>query len=173
MSDPATGEKYHVEVSYGFWNPDLEATISSEQLGIIGSEIDVKSDLGYTDEAIRQFRLVLRPGRKHKFRIEYIPIKFEGDTILNRTIVFNGIEFNVGLPVQTSVRMGHLAPWLRVRLRLHRPRLCGIHPRGAADDGAAAAGQPHRQRVHRGQGPHPRHRRRDPRLPGEAVLDYR
>ncbi len=102
MSDPAVGEKYHVEASYGFWNPDLEATISSEQLGIPGTEIDVKSDLGYTDEAIRQFRLVLRPAKKHKFRIEYIPIKFEGDTILNRTIIFNGIEFNVGLPVQTQ-----------------------------------------------------------------------
>jgi hypothetical protein len=102
MSDPAVGETYHVEASYGFWNPDLEATISSEQLGIIGTEIDVKSDLGYTDEAIRQFRLVLRPGRKHKFRVEYIPIKFEGDTILNRDIIFNGIEFNVGLPVQSQ-----------------------------------------------------------------------
>jgi hypothetical protein len=101
-SDPAVGETYHVEASYGFWNPDLEATISSEQLGIIGTEIDVKSDLGYTDEAIRQFRLVLRPGRKHKFRVEYIPIKFEGDAILNRDIIFNGIEFNVGLPVQSQ-----------------------------------------------------------------------
>jgi len=102
MSDPAVGETYHVEASYGFWNPDLEATISSEQLGIIGTEIDVKSDLGYTDEAIRQFRLVLRPGRKHKFRVEYIPIKFEGDTILNRDIIFNGIEFTGGLPVQSQ-----------------------------------------------------------------------
>ena len=102
MSDPATGEKYHVEVSYGFWHPDLEATISSEQLGIIGTEIDVKSDLGYTNEAIRQFRLVLRPGRKHKFRIEYVPVKFEGDTILERSIIFNGIEYDAGLPVQSQ-----------------------------------------------------------------------
>jgi hypothetical protein len=102
MEDPAIGERYHVETSYGFWKPDLTATISSEQLGIPGSDIDVKSDLGYTDSAIRQFHLVLRPGKKHKFRIEYIPVKYEGDTILNRTIVFNGIEFNVGLPVQSQ-----------------------------------------------------------------------
>jgi hypothetical protein len=104
MSDPAVGEKYHVEASYGFWRPDLEATISSEQLGIVGTEIDVKSDLGYTDSAIRQFRLVLRPGKKHKFRVEYIPIKFESeeDTFLKRTIVFNGIEYNAGLPIQTQ-----------------------------------------------------------------------
>jgi hypothetical protein len=102
MNDPAVGETYHVETTYGFWKPDLEASISSEQLGIPGTEIDVKKDLGYTDSAIRQFRLVLRPGRKHKFRVEYIPIKFEGDTILNRDIIFNGIEFNGGLPVQSQ-----------------------------------------------------------------------
>ena len=102
MEDRAVGETYHVETTYGFWKPDLEASISSEQLGIPGTEIDVKKDLGYTDSAIRQFRLVLRPGRKHKFRIEYIPIKFEDDTILSRTIVFNGIEYNIGLPVQTQ-----------------------------------------------------------------------
>jgi len=102
MSELPTGEKYHIEATYGFWNPDLEATISSEQLGIIGSDIDVKSDLGYTDSKIRQFKLVLRPGRKHKFRIEYIPVKFEGDTFLNRKIIFNGIEFNVGLPVRSQ-----------------------------------------------------------------------
>ena len=102
MSELPLGEKYHIEATYGFWNPDLEATISSEQLGIVGSDIDVKSDLGYTDSKIRQFKLVLRPGRKHKFRIEYIPVKFEGDTFLNRKIIFNGIEFNVGLPVRSQ-----------------------------------------------------------------------
>src|SRR4029453_14035988 len=102
MSDPAPGEKYHLEVSYGFLHPDLEATISSEQLGIIGTEIDVKSDLGYTNEAIRQFRLVLRPGRKHKVRNGDVPVKFEGDTILERSIIFNGIEFDAGLPVQSQ-----------------------------------------------------------------------
>jgi hypothetical protein len=104
MSDPATGEKYHIEASLVFWNPNLEAIISSEQLGIPGSDIDVKSDLGYEDKTIREFRLVLRPGRKHKFRIAYTPISFDGDTVLNRTIIFNGIEFNVGLPIQTEFK---------------------------------------------------------------------
>lgn len=103
-SDPAVGEKYHVEAVINFWNPSLDATISSESLGIPGTEIDVKSDLGYEDETIREFRFVLRPGRKHKFRIAYTPIEFDSDTVLQRSIVFNGIEFNVGLPVQTDFK---------------------------------------------------------------------
>ena len=174
MNDPPIGEKYHVEVSYGFWNPDLEATISSEQLGIIGTEIDVKSDLGYTDEAIRQFRLVLRPGRKHKFRIEYIPIKFEDDTILNRTIVFNGIEFNAGLPVQSAVRVGHLASWLRIRLRLHRPLCmrdssskCGRRTRSCSSTARSTASSPRRAVRSLASAASIRV------IPGEELLDHR
>lgn len=102
VSDPAIGEKYHVEAIINFWNPNLEAIVSSESLGILGSAIDVKTDLGYVDKSIREFRFVLRPGRKHKFRIGYTPIKYEGDVLLERTIIFNGIAFNVGLPIQTE-----------------------------------------------------------------------
>ena len=104
VSDPALGEKYHVEAVINFWNPNLDAQISSESLGIAGSDIDVKADLGYVDKSIREFRFVLRPGRKHKFRIAYTPIKYEGDVLLTRDIVFNGIAFKVALPIQTEFK---------------------------------------------------------------------
>lgn len=102
MSDPAPGEQYHVEASFDFWSPSLEATVSSESLGIIGSDIDIKTDLGYVDKQIREFRLVLRPGKKHRFRIEYLPVKYTGNVVLSRKIIFNGIEFNLALPIQTE-----------------------------------------------------------------------
>ncbi|HET6317402.1 MAG TPA: hypothetical protein VFG86_13155 [Chloroflexota bacterium] len=104
MEDPAIGEKYHVEAELNFFNPNLDAVVSSESLGILGSEINIKNDLGYVDKTIREFRLVLRPGRKHKFRIAYTPVKYQGDTLLARTIVFNGISYTVGLPVQTEFK---------------------------------------------------------------------
>lgn len=104
VSDPAIGESYHVEAVLNLWNPSLDATVSSESLGIAGTPIDVKEDLGYVDKSIREFRFVLRPGRKHKFRIAYTPITFDGDVLLQRRIVFNGIAFNVGLPVQTEFK---------------------------------------------------------------------
>jgi hypothetical protein len=102
VSDPPLGEKYHVEAVLNFWNPSLDAVVSSESLGIPGSDIDVKTDLGYVDKSIREFRFVLRPGRKHKVRVAYTPIKYEGDVLLQRTIIFNGIAFTVGLPIQTE-----------------------------------------------------------------------
>ncbi len=103
MNDPATGETYHVEASINLWRPNLEAVVSSESLGIVGTEIDVKEDLGYEDKSIREFRFVLRPGRKHKFRIAYTPLSFDSDVMLERRIVFNGIAFDVGLPVQSEL----------------------------------------------------------------------
>ena len=99
-SDPATGEKYNVEVAFGLWNPTPEIVFSSEQFGITGSEINLSNDLDILQKTFRDFRVVLRPARKHKFRIEYIPIKYEVDTVLARTIIFNGNIYSIGLPVQ-------------------------------------------------------------------------
>ena len=48
FSDPATGERYHVEAALAFWNPAPVFTIQSEVLGILGSQIDAVADLGIT-----------------------------------------------------------------------------------------------------------------------------
>ena len=99
-SQPATGEKYNVEIAFGVWNPTPEIVFSSEQFGIPGTEIDLQKDLDALEATFRDFRFVLRPARKHKFRVEYIPIKYEVDTVLTRTIIFNGNTYTVGLPIQ-------------------------------------------------------------------------
>src|SRR5690606_18835640 len=100
--DPATGERYHVEVSFGVWNPTPDVVFSSEQFEIPGTNIDAVEDLAIEKSRFRDFRLVLRPARKHKFRFSYTPIEYTSDTILQRPIVFNGILYQVGLPVQTD-----------------------------------------------------------------------
>lgn len=103
-SDPATGERYHVEAAFGFWNPTPTIIFSSEQFGIPGTPIDLQEDLDAEDANFREFRLVLRPARKHKFRLNYIPIKYEVDTVLRRNLVFNGNLFSVGLPIQGELK---------------------------------------------------------------------
>ena len=98
-SDPATGEKYNVELSFGLWNPTPTIVFSSEQFGIPGTEINAVDDLDVATKRFRDFRLVLRPARKHKFRAEYVPIRYEVDTVLRRSIVFNGNVYSIGLPI--------------------------------------------------------------------------
>jgi hypothetical protein len=101
-NDPATGERYHIEVAAGFWSPSADMTISSEQLGIPGSDIDFKKDLGLTDHRFGELHAVLRPATKHKFRFQFIPIKYEqGPVNLQRDIVFNGQLYPVNVPVNS------------------------------------------------------------------------
>ena len=47
--------------------------------------------------------MVARPGEKHKFRFEYTPIKYQAETVLNRTLIFNGIAFPVSIPIESEV----------------------------------------------------------------------
>jgi hypothetical protein len=104
ISDPATGEKYHVEVSGDFWYPTPEITITSESLGIVGSRIDFVTDLGIEKTRFKQLKVVLRPAQKHKLRFEYTPITYEAVGTIKRDIVFNGQKYPVSLPVATNLQ---------------------------------------------------------------------
>lgn len=102
LSSDALGERYHFEVSGSLWNPNLFGEISSEQFGLIGSTINFTDDLGYERTRFKDLRIVLRPTRKSKFRIQYTPVQYEQQTTLRRNIVFNGIVFPVSVPVESS-----------------------------------------------------------------------
>lgn len=101
-ADPATGESFHVELAFAYWNADPTLIVSSESLGIIGSDVDLVEDLGIEQKRLPEFRVVLRPARKHKFRFHYLPVKYEAAAVLEREFVFNGQRYRVGLPVNTT-----------------------------------------------------------------------
>jgi len=104
LSDPATGETYHIEGAAGFWSPSANMSISSESLGIVGSTIDFKNDLGLMDTRFSELHLVLRPARKHKLRFQFIPIDYtQIDHTLTRKIIFNGQAYTIGLPVNSEL----------------------------------------------------------------------
>jgi hypothetical protein len=105
LSDPATGETYHVEIGGYLWNPTPTVLITSESLGIVGTRIDFVEDFQIEKQTFRQLKVVLRPGRKHKFRFEYTPIRYSNDNaVLRRSIVFNGQRFDVALPVAAEMK---------------------------------------------------------------------
>jgi hypothetical protein len=107
LDDPATGERYHVEASAGFWFPGADITISSAGTGplagLTGTTINANTDLGLTDQHFPEVHLVLRPSKTSKFRFQYIPILFDQSAILSREIVFNGQKYRVGLPVNSTL----------------------------------------------------------------------
>ena len=105
MSDPATGETYHVEVGGYFWNPTPDITITSQSLTreALGTPINFVTDLGIQQTRFRQLKLGLRPGRRHKIRFEYTPISYVSTGTLKRDIVFNGQRYSLTLPVSSDL----------------------------------------------------------------------
>jgi hypothetical protein len=103
LDDPATGEKYHIEGGADFWFPSADMVIESEQLGIAGSQIDLKRDLGLVDTRFRALQVQLRPARSHKLRFEYLPVEYTQTATLKTDLVFNGIRYRLGLPVNSDL----------------------------------------------------------------------
>lgn len=101
---PAIGEDYRIEASYGWWNATPELIVNSESLGILGTDVDLISDLGIEQRRLGKFNLVLKPGKKHRLKYEHLPITYTTDAFpVTREFVFNGQRYRVGLPVTTSV----------------------------------------------------------------------
>jgi hypothetical protein len=100
----AIGEDYYIEAAYSWWNAEPSLIVNSESLGIVGSNVDLVTDLGIEKKRLAMFDVVLRPGRKHRFRYQRLPIKYETDAFpVTREFVFNGQRYRVGLPVTTLV----------------------------------------------------------------------
>ena len=103
-AEAAVGEKYHIEAAYGWWDAQPELIVNSESLGILGTDVDLISDLGIEKHRLGKFNLVLRPAKKHRLKFERLPITYERDSFpVQRSFVFNGQNYTVGLPVTTSV----------------------------------------------------------------------
>ena len=103
LSEPPTGEQYHIEGAAGFWFPASTISAASEGFGIQGTPIDFKTDFGLKDKKLAYVRLVLSPSRRHKFRFEFIPIKYNQSATVRRTIIFNGQRYTIGLPVKSEL----------------------------------------------------------------------
>jgi len=101
---PVIGEDYHIEASYNWWNAEPTLIVNSTALGIFGTDVDLISDLGISKHRLGMFDLVLKPSKKHRFKYQHLPVKYSTDAFpVQRSFIFNGQRYNVGLPVTTTV----------------------------------------------------------------------
>jgi len=84
------------------WNPNLFGQISSDALNLVGSTIDFGKDLGFGTTRSTDVNVVVRPAKKHRFRIEYSPVTYTADTTFSRIITFAGVPFPVSLPIHST-----------------------------------------------------------------------
>lgn len=100
---PAVGEDYTIEVAGSGWRPKPSLFASSEQFGILGTRIDFGSDLGLSRTDHPEVRLTLKRGRQ-KLRVSVVPMRYRQQVeTLERPIVFHGIRFDAGLPVESTL----------------------------------------------------------------------
>src|SRR6185436_6527351 len=85
LSEPATGETYHVEIAGALFTPTPTLLITSEGLGIPGDQIDFVKEFDLENNTFTQLRIALRPGKKHKLRYEFVPIRYEKEATIRRS----------------------------------------------------------------------------------------
>ena len=103
IGEPTLGEDYLVEGGVDLRFPTADVLITSESLGIPGTNIDFKTDLGLTDQTFPALHLQFRPSKRNKFRFQLIPINFSQSATLTRDVVFNGQRYKIGVPVNSTL----------------------------------------------------------------------
>jgi hypothetical protein len=105
VPDPAPAENFAVELGAMFWSPTPEALIQTGALAQIGeNEVDIIQEFGIDDKRFTEFRVVIKGGRKHKIRFSYVPIEYEEEAVLERTISFGGQTFPVNVPATAHLK---------------------------------------------------------------------
>src|SRR5690606_27125540 len=65
-------------------------------------EVDFVQEFGFAEQWFPEFTLVA--GRSHKFRLHYVRFNYDAETILSRTITFQGRTFTIGAPATADVQ---------------------------------------------------------------------
>lgn len=93
------------ELSVNFWSADPTIVIQSGSItGATGinEPIDFVSEFGVEKKSFPDFRFSV--GRSHKFRFGYVPLKYDAEATIRRTISFRGQTFTIGAPATTEIK---------------------------------------------------------------------
>ena len=96
-------ETTRVELGAMFWNPAPELSLTFGGSG--DTSIDFVNDLGIEKERVTEYRVTVKPGRKHKLRFSYDSIEYEQEGhVLNRTVRVNGRPYPVNGAVSSALK---------------------------------------------------------------------
>jgi len=98
----ALGDNYHLELDAVVWDTSADMSLSNTALGLTGTTIDLKNDLGIKDQKFGGFELILRPAVKHKFRVQLVPVHYSAVATPQSPLSFAGVTFPAGVPVNST-----------------------------------------------------------------------
>jgi hypothetical protein len=85
-----------------YWFPDLSGNIRVDDAGIIGTDLNLKDDLGMGNQSYPVVEVFAGMG-KHHLSLAYYNLDYDGDTVLTKDIVFNGEMFAVNERIATNL----------------------------------------------------------------------
>jgi hypothetical protein len=85
-----------------YWFPDLSGDIRVDDAGIVGTDLDLKDDLGMGNESYPVVEVFTGLG-KHHLSLTYYHLDYDGDTVLTKDILFNGEMFGVNERIATNL----------------------------------------------------------------------
>jgi len=97
-----------LELEGRFWFTDVQGKMKVTDSNDVGTDIDLKADLGVKDENIPELRLFWYPGKKTKIWAAYGQVGFEGDEDIQKTIQFGDTIYTVGTRVETDADIKYL-----------------------------------------------------------------
>jgi hypothetical protein len=106
LSAAALSAQPHFELEARYWFSQVNSKLRVESQGL-GTDIDARSDLGFSDTDFPIGRVALHWGR-NRLSFDYTPIEFTGDQTVSRTLVFNGRTYSFGTRVLSDLQAKHL-----------------------------------------------------------------
>src|SRR2546426_2674192 len=91
---PSVAAAQRIALDASAWVPSVMAAEAKVEGGALpGTAFDFKKDLGIDDEPLADLRLSVFTGPNSRLRLAYTRASYAGDTIIDRTIQFNGSVF--------------------------------------------------------------------------------
>ena len=104
VAAPAAAQNVNIgEFNLLFITPSPDLRLQSGALAMATgiNEVDFVQEFGIENETFPEIRF--SAGRRHKFRFGYLPVRYEAETVIERTITFRGQVFTVGAPASTDI----------------------------------------------------------------------
>ncbi len=94
-------EDYHIELGLMLWKPTPELSLTTGNARI--GTVDFVQEFGITDDRFREVRGVMKAG-KHKVRFAKLPIRYDQNAVLTRTITFQNLTFPVSANGNANIK---------------------------------------------------------------------
>jgi hypothetical protein len=108
FAEEGVGDKFILEFEGRYWMPKLNANLKLSDYNtmgveILGTDINIKDDLGIDNKNFFSGRLILKLGNS-KIRFSYLPIRYEGEKSVTQSVSFGGTTYTANTTVKTELK---------------------------------------------------------------------